>query len=133
ASRVARAYTNRTKIITVAGQYHGHSELVLVAAGSGPSQLGSPDSAGVPKSVAQEVITVPFNDIDAYKEALDYWGEDIACVLVEPIVGNFGMVKPNPGFLEQVNDLTHNNGSLVIYDERSEEHTSELQSRFDLV
>ncbi|HLR18720.1 MAG TPA: glutamate-1-semialdehyde 2,1-aminomutase [Staphylococcus sp.] len=115
--RVARAYTKRNKIIKFAGQYHGHSDLVLVAAGSGPSQLGSPDSAGVPKSVAQEVITVPFNDIDAYKEALDYWGEDIACVLVEPIVGNFGMVKPNPGFLEQVNDLTHNNGSLVIYDE----------------
>ncbi|NLK11365.1 MAG: glutamate-1-semialdehyde 2,1-aminomutase, partial [Staphylococcus equorum] len=115
--RVARAYTKRTKIIKFAGQYHGHSDLVLVAAGSGPSQLGSPDSAGVPESVAQEVITVPFNDIDAYKEAIDYWGEDIAAVLVEPIVGNFGMVKPKPGFLEQVNELTHNNGSLVIYDE----------------
>ena len=115
--RVARAYTKRTKIIKFAGQYHGHSDLVLVAAGSGPSQLGSPDSAGVPESVAKEVITVPFNDIDAYKEAIDYWGEDIAAVLVEPIVGNFGMVKPKPGFLEQVNELTHNNGSLVIYDE----------------
>ena len=85
--------------------------------GSGPSQLGSPDSAGVPQSVAQEVITVPYNDIESYKEAIDYWGDDIAAVLVEPIVGNFGMVKPKPGFLEQVNEITHNNGSLVIYDE----------------
>lgn len=115
--RVARAYTKRNKIIKFAGQYHGHSDLVLVAAGSGPSQLGSPDSAGVPQSVAQEVITVPYNDIDAYKEAIDYWGDDIACVLVEPIVGNFGMVEPKPGFLEAINEITHDNGSLVIYDE----------------
>ncbi|WP_210144174.1 glutamate-1-semialdehyde 2,1-aminomutase [Staphylococcus sp. GDY8P94P] len=115
--RVARAYTKRNKIIKFSGQYHGHSDLVLVAAGSGPSQLGSPDSAGVPQSVAQEVITVPYNDIESYKEAIDYWGDDIAAVLVEPIVGNFGMVKPKSGFLEQVNEITHNNGSLVIYDE----------------
>src|SRR5699024_10709936 len=115
--RVARAYTKRNKIIKFSGQYHGHSDLVLVAAGSGPSQLGSPDSAGVPQSVAQEVITVPYNDIETDKEAIDYWGDDIAAVLVEPTVGNFGMVKPKPGFLEQVNEITHNNGSLVIYDE----------------
>ncbi|MDT3958897.1 glutamate-1-semialdehyde 2,1-aminomutase [Staphylococcus kloosii] len=115
--RVARAYTKRNKIIKFSGQYHGHSDLVLVAAGSGPSQLGSPDSAGVPESVAQEVITVPYNDLDAYKEAIDYWGDQIACVLVEPIVGNFGMVEPQPGFLEGVNDISHDNGTLVIYDE----------------
>ena len=115
--RVARAYTKRNKIIKFAGQYHGHSDLVLVAAGSGPSQLGSPDSAGVPESVAQEVVTVPYNDIDAYKEAIDYWGDEVACVLVEPIVGNFGMVEPQPGFLEEVNRISHDNGTLVIYDE----------------
>ncbi|UXR77716.1 glutamate-1-semialdehyde 2,1-aminomutase [Staphylococcus sp. IVB6227] len=115
--RVARAYTGRNKIIKFAGCYHGHSDLVLVAAGSGPSQLGSPDSAGVPQSVAQEVITVPFNNIDAFKEAMDHWGEQVAGVLVEPIVGNFGMVEPQPGFLEQVNDITHEHGGLVIYDE----------------
>ncbi|MDU9419096.1 glutamate-1-semialdehyde 2,1-aminomutase [Staphylococcus lloydii] len=115
--RVARAYTKRNKIIKFSGQYHGHSDLVLVAAGSGPSQLGSPDSAGVPESVAQEVITVPYNDLDAYKEAIDYWGDQIACVLVEPIVGNFGMVEPQPGFLEGVNQISHDNGTLVIYDE----------------
>ena len=116
-TRVARAYTKRNKIIKFAGQYHGHFDQVLVAAGSGPSQLGSPDSAGVPQSVAKEVITVPYNDIDAYKEAIDHWGDDVAAVLVEPIVGNFGMVEPQPGFLEEVNRITHENGSLVIYDE----------------
>lgn len=115
--RVARAYTGRDKILKFAGCYHGHSDLVLVAAGSGPSTLGTPDSAGVPKSIAQEVITVPFNDIEAYKNTLDKWGKEIAAVLVEPIVGNFGIVEPEPGFLEQVNELTHQAGALVIYDE----------------
>ncbi|RLQ92361.1 glutamate-1-semialdehyde 2,1-aminomutase [Falsibacillus albus] len=115
--RVARAYTGRDKVIKFAGCYHGHSDLVLVAAGSGPSTLGTPDSAGVPKSIAQEVITVPFNDIEPFKEALEKWGDEIAAVLVEPIVGNFGIVEPKPGFLEQVNELTHNAGALVIYDE----------------
>ncbi|MGG5252158.1 glutamate-1-semialdehyde 2,1-aminomutase [Neobacillus sp. SM06] len=115
--RVARAYTGRDKIIKFAGCYHGHSDLVLVAAGSGPSTLGTPDSAGVPKSIAQEVITVPFNDIEPFKETLEKWGDQVAAVLVEPIVGNFGIVEPKPGFLQQVNDLTHAAGALVIYDE----------------
>ncbi|WBL15935.1 glutamate-1-semialdehyde 2,1-aminomutase [Sutcliffiella sp. NC1] len=115
--RVARAYTGRTKIIKFAGCYHGHSDLVLVAAGSGPSTLGTPDSAGVPKSIAQEVITVPFNDIEPFEKALEKWGDEIAAVLVEPIVGNFGIVEPLPGFLEKVNELTHKAGALVIYDE----------------
>ncbi|MRH44667.1 glutamate-1-semialdehyde 2,1-aminomutase [Aquibacillus halophilus] len=115
--RVARAYTNRNKIIKFAGCYHGHSDQVLVQAGSGPSTLGNPDSAGVTKATAQDVITVPFNDIDAYKEAINRWGDQVAAVLVEPIVGNFGIVEPKPGFLQQVNDLTHDAGALVIYDE----------------
>lgn len=115
--RVARAYTNRTKIIKFAGCYHGHSDLVLVAAGSGPSTLGTPDSAGVPKSIAQEVITVPFNDIEPFKEALAKWGSEIAGVLVEPIVGNFGIVEPKEGFLEQVLEFSHEAGALVIFDE----------------
>ncbi|HLU20860.1 MAG TPA: aminotransferase class III-fold pyridoxal phosphate-dependent enzyme, partial [Bacillaceae bacterium] len=76
--RVARAYTGRDKIIKFAGCYHGHSDLVLVAAGSGPSQLGMPDSAGVPQSIAKEVITVPFNDIEAFQTAMDTWGNEIA-------------------------------------------------------
>ncbi|HGI6466366.1 TPA: glutamate-1-semialdehyde 2,1-aminomutase, partial [Listeria monocytogenes] len=115
--RVARAYTGRDKIIKFAGCYHGHFDLVLVEAGSGPSTLGIPDSAGVTKSTAEEVITVPFNDFASFKEALAVWGDQVAAVLVEPIVGNFGMVAPEDGFLEAVNELAHANGSLVIYDE----------------
>ncbi|MCM3630905.1 glutamate-1-semialdehyde 2,1-aminomutase [Paenibacillus glycanilyticus] len=115
--RVARAYTKRNKIIKFAGCYHGHSDLVLVAAGSGPSTLGIPDSAGIPTSIAQEVITVPFNNLPALKEALERWGDDTAAVMIEPIVGNFGMVMPEPGFLEGVCKLTREAGALVIYDE----------------
>lgn len=115
--RVARAYTKRDKIIKFAGCYHGHSDLVLVAAGSGPATLGTPDSAGVPKSIAEEVITVPFNQVEPFKEALEKWGGQVAAVLVEPIVGNFGIVEPKPGFLEKVNELAHKHGSIVIYDE----------------
>lgn len=115
--RVARAYTGRSKIIKFAGCYHGHSDLVLVAAGSGPSTLGIPDSAGIPMSIASEVITVPFNNLDALNAALERWGDDIAAVMVEPIVGNFGMVMPKPGFLEGLCAAARKNGSLVIYDE----------------
>ncbi|WP_018923332.1 glutamate-1-semialdehyde 2,1-aminomutase [Salsuginibacillus kocurii] len=115
--RVARAYTGREKIIKFSGCYHGHSDLVLVAAGSGPATLGSPDSAGVTKNIASEVITIPFNDPKALEEALQTWGNEIAAVLVEPIVGNFGIVQPKPDFLEKVNELTHQHGGLVIYDE----------------
>ena len=115
--RVARAYTGRDKIIKFAGCYHGHSDLVLVAAGSGPSTLGTPDSAGVPGSIAREVITVPFNDAGALAEALARWGAETAAVMIEPIVGNFGMVLPKPGFLEDVCRLAREAGALVIFDE----------------
>ena len=115
--RVARAYTDKTKVIKFAGCYHGHFDAVLVQAGSGPATLGTPDSAGIPKSVAEDVITVPFNDLDAFREALHKWGDELAAVLVEPIVGNFGIVEPHEGFLQAVNDLTHKAGALVIYDE----------------
>ncbi|GER67187.1 glutamate-1-semialdehyde 2,1-aminomutase 1 [Weizmannia acidilactici] len=115
--RVARAYTGRDKIIKFEGCYHGHSDLVLVAAGSGPSQLGMPDSAGVTRAIANEVITVPYNDVEPFKQALEKWGDEVAAVLVEPIVGNFGIVPPKPGFLEAINELAHKAGALVIYDE----------------
>jgi glutamate-1-semialdehyde 2,1-aminomutase len=117
AIRVARAATGRSKIIKFAGCYHGHSDLVLVAAGSGPSTLGVPDSAGVPASIAQEVITVPFNDLDGLRQALERWGDETAAVLVEPIVGNFGMVMPRPGFLEGMCRMARDAGALVIFDE----------------
>ncbi|MGG2083187.1 glutamate-1-semialdehyde 2,1-aminomutase [Lysinibacillus pakistanensis] len=115
--RVARAYTGRTKIMKFAGCYHGHFDLVLVAAGSGPATLGTPDSAGVTTSTAEEVITVPFNNPDAFTEAMDKWGEQIAAILIEPIVGNFGIVEPNPGFLELVHATAKEKGALTIYDE----------------
>lgn len=115
--RVARAYTGRTKIIKFAGCYHGHSDLVLVAAGSGPSTLGIPDSAGIPVSIANEVITVPFNDIDALRVALERWGDETAAVMIEPIVGNFGIVTPQPGYLEELCRIARSYGALVIYDE----------------
>lgn len=115
--RVARAFTGRNKIIKFAGCYHGHSDLVLVAAGSGPSTLGIPDSAGIPVSIASEVITVPFNELEGLKLALERWGDEIAAVMVEPIVGNFGMVMPEQGFLEGLCKLTREAGALVIYDE----------------
>lgn len=115
--RVARAYTKRNKIIKFEGCYHGHSDLVLVAAGSGPAQLGTPDSAGVPEGVAEDVITIPFNNIEDFKTAINHFGEEVAAVLVEPIVGNFGIVEPFEGFLEEVNRVAHDNGSLIIYDE----------------
>ncbi len=115
--RVARAYTGRTKIMKFAGCYHGHFDLVLVAAGSGPATLGTPDSAGVTTATAEEVITVPFNNPQAFTEAMDAWGDEIAAILIEPIVGNFGIVEPNTGFLELVHATAKEKGALTIYDE----------------
>ncbi|GLC90279.1 glutamate-1-semialdehyde 2,1-aminomutase [Lysinibacillus piscis] len=115
--RIARAYTGRTKIMKFAGCYHGHFDLVLVAAGSGPATLGTPDSAGVTTSTAEEVITVPFNNPEAFMEAMDKWGEQIAAILIEPIVGNFGIVEPNAGFLELVHATATEKGALTIHDE----------------
>lgn len=115
--RVARAYTGRTKVMKFAGCYHGHFDLVLVAAGSGPATLGTPDSAGVTTSTAEEVITVPFNNPEAFTEAMDKWGDQIAAILIEPIVGNFGIVEPNPGFLELVHATAKEKGALTIHDE----------------
>ncbi len=116
--RVARAATGRNKVIKFAGCYHGHSDAMLVAAGSGPSSIGIPDSAGVTPATAAEIITVPFNDTAALSEALQKYAGEIACVLVEPIVGNFGIVPPSEDtYLQTVIDLAHDAGALVIFDE----------------
>ncbi len=88
-----------------------------MAAGSGPSTLGTPDSAGIPRSIAEEVITVPFNDPEGLKQAFSRWGDQVAAVLVEPLVGNFGIVEPAPGFLQSVQEQARHAGALVIYDE----------------
>lgn len=117
AVRVARAFTGRPKVIKMEGCYHGHSDFALIAAGSGPSQLGTPDSAGVTEGVARDVLTVPFNNLAALEEALNAWGPQVACVITEPIVGNFGIVNPEPGYMEGVRALTRKHGALLIFDE----------------
>jgi glutamate-1-semialdehyde 2,1-aminomutase len=116
--RVARAFTGKDKIMKFAGCYHGHSDAMLVAAGSGPSSIGIPDSAGITPSTAAEVITVPFNDISGFEAALKVHGGEVAAVLVEPIVGNFGMVAPkDDDYLANVITIAHKYGALVIFDE----------------
>jgi glutamate-1-semialdehyde 2,1-aminomutase len=116
--RVARGVTGRTKVIKFAGCYHGHSDAMLVAAGSGPSSIGVPDSAGVPASTAADVVTVPFNDLPAYQAAMQVHGDEVAAVLVEPIVGNFGIVEPeSKEYLESIIHVAHSHGALVIFDE----------------
>ena len=117
AVRLARAATGRSRVIKFEGCYHGHSDIALVKAGSGPSTLGIADSAGVPPHVAADVISVPFNDLPALTTALDRWGGEVAAVLVEPVVGNMGIVEPEPGYLDGVTRLVHAAGALVIYDE----------------
>ncbi|MCY0875429.1 MAG: glutamate-1-semialdehyde 2,1-aminomutase [Firmicutes bacterium] len=115
--RVARAYTGRTKVLKCAGCYHGHSDLVLVAAGSGPSSLGIPDSAGVPQAIADDVVTIPYNDTEALSAAIARYGDELACILTEPVVGNFGIVEPQPGYLRALRDAADHCGALLVYDE----------------
>lgn len=117
ALRLARAYTGREKILKFDGSYHGHSDAVLISAGSGSSTLGIDESLGVTAGVRADVISIPFNDTDALRAAVERWGLEIACVLIEPIVGNFGIVPPQPGFLQTVSELARSCGALVIWDE----------------
>jgi len=117
ALRLARGYTKRNKILKFEGSYHGHADSLLIKAGSGVATLGLPDSPGVPDSVAANTITVPYNDLESAKLAFERFGEEIACVIVEPIAGNMGVVPPQPGFLEGLRDVTSRYGSLLIFDE----------------
>lgn len=117
ALRLARGYTGRNKIVKFEGSYHGHADSLLIKAGSGVATLGLPDSPGVPESVAGHTITMPYNDLDAVREAFARYGDDIAAVIVEPIAGNMGVVPPLPGFLQGLRDLTSHYGSLLIFDE----------------
>lgn len=117
ALRLARGYTKRSKILKFEGSYHGHADSLLIKAGSGVATLGLPDSPGVPESVAQNTITVPYNDLESVKLAFERYGEELACVIVEPIAGNMGVVPPLPGFLEGLRELTTQYGSLLIFDE----------------
>ncbi|MFV8828734.1 glutamate-1-semialdehyde 2,1-aminomutase [Alkalihalobacterium sp. APHAB7] len=117
ALRLARGYTGRNKIIKFEGCYHGHGDSLLIKAGSGVATLGLPDSPGVPESVAQNTLTVPYNDIESLKLAYEKFGDDVAAVILEPVAGNMGVVRPEPGFLEAVREITHAHGSLLIFDE----------------
>ncbi|MFF2480563.1 glutamate-1-semialdehyde 2,1-aminomutase [Paenibacillus sp. NPDC058071] len=117
ALRLARGYTGRSKILKFEGSYHGHADSLLIKAGSGVATLGLPDSPGVPESIASQTITVPYNDIESVKLAFEKFGEQIACVIVEPVAGNMGVVPPLPGFLQGLRDVTTKYGSLLIFDE----------------
>ncbi|MCD8827985.1 glutamate-1-semialdehyde 2,1-aminomutase [Staphylococcus gallinarum] len=115
--RLARGYTGRNKIVKFIGCYHGHSDSLLIKAGSGVATLGLPDSPGVPEGIAKNTITVPYNDLDAIKVAFEEFGDDIAGVIVEPVAGNMGVVPPVEGFLQGLRDITTEYGSLLIFDE----------------
>ncbi|PTJ19719.1 glutamate-1-semialdehyde-2,1-aminomutase [Staphylococcus simulans] len=115
--RLARGYTGRDKIVKFEGCYHGHSDSLLIKAGSGVATLGLPDSPGVPEGTAKSTITVPYNDLDAIKQAFEMYGDDIAGVIVEPVAGNMGVVPPIEGFLQGLRDVTNEYGSLLIFDE----------------
>ncbi|ASE36276.1 glutamate-1-semialdehyde 2,1-aminomutase [Staphylococcus pettenkoferi] len=115
--RLARGYTGRNKIIKFEGCYHGHSDSLLIKAGSGVATLGLPDSPGVPEGIAKNTITVPYNDLDAIQTAFENFGDDIAGVIVEPVAGNMGVVPPQEGFLQGLCDITKEYGSLLIFDE----------------
>lgn len=117
ALRLARGYTGRNKIVKFEGCYHGHGDSLLIKAGSGVATLGLPDSPGVPEAVAQNTITVPYNDLESVRYAFERFGEDIAAVIVEPVAGNMGVVPPVPGFLQGLRDITKQYGALLIFDE----------------
>jgi glutamate-1-semialdehyde 2,1-aminomutase len=117
ALRLARGYTGRNKIVKFEGCYHGHGDSLLIKAGSGVATLGLPDSPGVPAGVAENTITVPYNDLESLNYAFEQFGDDIAGVIVEPVAGNMGVVPPQPGFLESLREITEKNGSLLIFDE----------------
>ncbi|MCP5042814.1 MAG: glutamate-1-semialdehyde 2,1-aminomutase [bacterium] len=117
AIRLARGVTGRDRILKFEGCYHGHSDGLLVGAGSGVATLGIPGSPGVPKAMTELTVQAPFNDLQAVDDAFGRWGDDLACVIVEPIAGNMGFVPPQPGFLEGLRGLCSDNGALLIFDE----------------
>jgi glutamate-1-semialdehyde 2,1-aminomutase len=117
ALRVARGFTGRNKIIKIDGAYHGHSDCLLVSAGSGAVTLGIPGSAGVTPGAVADTLLVPFNDLDAMRAAFEQHKGEIAAVILEPIVGNMGLVQPRPAYLPVVRALCDEHGALLIFDE----------------
>ena len=117
ALRLARGFTGRSKIVKFVGCYHGHSDSLLVDAGSGLATFGVPSSPGVTEGVAKDTITVPFNDADAITRVMTEYGKDVACIIVEPVAGNMGCVLPENGYLDTLRALTEKHGALLIFDE----------------
>src|SRR6201982_2147185 len=117
AIRLARAYTKRKFIVKFEGCYHGHADALLVKAGSGVATLGIPGSAGVPEEFTQFTLALPFNDTDALEAAFKKFRHQIACVIVEPVVGNMGCVPPARGYLEALRAVTAHDKALLIFDE----------------
>ncbi len=117
AIRLARGYTGRDKIVKFEGCYHGHSDSLLVKAGSGLLTYGNPSSAGVPSDLTQHTIVLPYNDVDALKQAFSQFPDQIAGVILEPIAGNMNLVRATPEFVQALRQLTEQHGSVLIYDE----------------
>ena len=117
AIRLSRGATGRDKIIKFEGCYHGHSDSLLIKAGSGALTFGVPSSPGVPDVLAQHTVTLPFNNLGALKEALDQLGDEIACVITEPVTGNMNCILPEPGYLEGMRALCTEYGAILIFDE----------------
>ena len=117
AIRLARGYTGRDKIVKFEGCYHGHSDSLLVKAGSGMLTLGEPSSPGVPASLAEHTITLTYNDLDEVKQAFSEVGEQIACIIVEPVAGNMNCIPPVKGFLEGLREVCDEYGTVLIFDE----------------
>ncbi len=117
AIRLSRGVTGRKKIVKFEGCYHGHADSLLVKAGSGATTFGVPDSAGVPPEVARFTLNLPFNDADLLGGVMEKEGGDVACVIVEPVAGNMGVIPPRPGFLGELRRLTREHGTLLIFDE----------------
>ncbi len=117
AVRLARGFTKRDKIIKFEGNYHGHSDGFLAKAGSGLTTFDLPDSAGVPKNLTLDTLTLPYNDADALREAMRAHPREVACVMLEPVAGNMGVVTPRADFLHALRDLTAADGALLLFDE----------------
>ena len=117
AIRLARGFTHRDRILKFAGCYHGHSDSLLAEAGSGPATLGVPATAGVTTRTASDTIVSTYNDVDAAGLAVARYGEGLACVIVEPVAGNMGVVPPEPGFLQALRQLCDASGALLVFDE----------------
>ncbi len=117
AIRLARAFTGRDAIVKFDGCYHGHADALLVEAGSGVATLGIPGSPGIPQSFVSQTISLPYNDIAAFQSLMDARGDEIACIIVEPVAGNMGCVPPVDGFLETLRSETEKHGTVLIFDE----------------